>query len=256
VFSVFFAEEKISSLKTSFELKFKPRKLSEEELSRSRIAIKRPRWNILSRFCLGEIVSGTSSDSQTSEAVYTGDLLRQATEALPSSAIEAFQNILASAHLLSTQISNILDASNIDDTYPCLEHFPIQSKIVECVNYHKSLAAEKKVKVELSSLALNLQLVYCDHVKIVQILTNLLTNAIKHSRSFKEVKVEIKLTAILSDSQINQKRIEDFIIYGDLKVLDIRVIDSGFGVEDMAKQHSFHYPSSEKQNTVTKEMKG
>jgi CheY-like chemotaxis protein len=161
----------------------------------------------------------------------------QASEALPEVAVEAFQSILASAHLLSTQVSNILDASIASEITPCLELYPVQSKIAECLNFHRTIAAEKKVEFDVH--ARSLPPVFCDHVKIVQILTNLLTNAIRYSREQSVVSVEVSLSEIMDNSRVSEKPTKEFEKHGETNVLRVRVTDSGTGIPDHKKRVLF-----------------
>ncbi len=148
-------------------------------------------------------------------------------------AIKDYANDIKSASkTLLSLINGILDFSKIESGK--MEVIPVQyettNMIDELVNMISERAEKKNLQLKLSIDSNLPKVLYGDDVKIRQVITNLLTNAVKYTE---KGEVELILKNIKKD--INEDVIED--IKGSEIVLYAEIKDTGIGIkeEDMDK---------------------
>lgn len=90
-------------------------------------------------------------------------------------------------------VNDLLDISAIEsgNVNLTLEPIDIVLLVKQTINLNKALADKKKIKVELNS-SLETSTLLLDKSKIEQVVTNLLTNALKYSNAETTIKIEIK----------------------------------------------------------------
>lgn len=137
-----------------------------------------------------------------------------------SSSLSKQQNYLTTANsdaqLLWRRVTNLLDIKKMEESQMHLElaEFHINGLIDEVVSDMEMMANLHKVTVNVSKLKKDIE-VYSDYDLVLRVLTNLVSNAIKHSGEEMEGKGKVKLT--VKDE-------------GDS--LQFEVLDSGHGVPE------------------------
>ena len=121
---------------------------------------------------------------------------------------------------LETLISKILDVRQLETGKIILKKDTIDSnKLIEdAISSLETWARDKNIKIDVNIEPL--PDVHCDPERIYQVITNLISNAIKFTNNGGSIKVEGKTTDI-----------------GDQKVVEISVYDSGIGIhkDDMER---------------------
>lgn len=174
--------------------------------------------------------------------------------------------IMDEADKMGKLVNDLLNLSQIESGYFRLERteFELSHLIKFVVNKHKSILEEKKAKLKLN-LGENLT-VYADMVRIEQILTNYITNALNHLEDDKEINIstevmndKVRLSvyntgkAIPQDSldkiwtsfyKVDKARTRAFGGYG-LGLSMVRAIQemhgNGYGVENVEKGVRFWF---------------
>jgi len=103
------------------------------------------------------------------------------------------ERIKRSAERMQTMIEDILDVTKLDaGTFMVeTELEDVTSFVEEAVELHKSLAEEKKINLTYE-FENQVGTIKCDHQRVLQILSNLLGNAIKFTPEGKFIKLKVK----------------------------------------------------------------
>ena len=148
---------------------------------------------------------------------------------------QLLQRMESSAELLHVIISDILDFSRIESGHFTLHrHWTnLHSKLAFSFEYHQKLAKEKGLAFNvITSIEQNLEY-YVDPVRILQIIFNLVGNAIKFTQNG-EITVDIHTTD---------------------KALVIVVADTGIGIDETKLAHLFT-PFIQADNSITRHYGG
>jgi len=143
--------------------------------------------------------------------------------------------IHASANNLLTVINDILDYSKIESNQLVIEKIPLVlfDEIKEATQILYTKAKEKNVDIVMEYDSNLPEYIISDPVRIKQILTNLINNAIKFTR-----KGYIKVTAKLIET------------IGNEIIIEIRVLDTGIGIKKEFQQKIFEDFMQEDDNTT------
>lgn len=150
--------------------------------------------------------------------------------------VEMIKTLKFSGENLSSLINDILDYSKIEAGKVVLESIPIDlNEILK--NVYKSLLF--KAKENQNEIVLNipdqLPMVYGDRVRIVQILTNLIGNSVKFTKSGKVVVSVVQLDKV-----------------GECVKISFSVMDTGVGIEQNKLDHIFDEFSQAESGTTRK----
>ena len=137
---------------------------------------------------------------------------------------EYAENIEGAGRTLLSLINSILDFSKIEDGK--MEIIPVRYGVSELISDLVNMISDK---VEKKDLLLELQIderlprvLYGDDVRVKQVITNLLTNAVKYTK-------EGKITLVIQRQEVTD-RLEELLLH-------VEIIDTGIGIrrEDMDK---------------------
>ena len=122
------------------------------------------------------------------------------------------ERILNAGHHLLTLVNDVLDLSRIETGALefKIEDFSLQGALDETMMLVRSLAEKKGIKIKARPLKEETLLVLADRARLVQVMLNLLTNAIKYNKEAG--------TVDLSWEAIDDKKVQ------------IRIKDTGMGI--------------------------
>jgi len=134
------------------------------------------------------------------------------------------QNLQFSAQHLMSLINDILDFSKMDAGKMELEHLPfdLPRLLLSITNNHLPAAASKNIELYTSFDEKLPTIIVGDHIRLAQILNNLLNNAIKFTR-----KGYVRLDVLLEDLRSNEA------------VISFAVTDTGEGIESDMQEKIF-----------------
>ncbi|MBE8715440.1 hybrid sensor histidine kinase/response regulator [Sphingobacterium hungaricum] len=197
------------------------RKLIEEKMYASKLATEKT-----------DILAEITHEIRTPINSLIGiiDLLRKKNDVYDSKDLNLLESVYSNINNTSKTINDILNLSKLDQTtIPSFHNFNINDMMEEIMDAHSNQAKQKNIHLEYIKISQNDEVIYSDDFKIRQILTNLISNAIKYSDK------GTVLTTILLDAQNN---------------LIIEVQDEGIGISDALQDNIFR-----KYYTVNKSMK-
>jgi PAS domain S-box-containing protein len=136
-------------------------------------------------------------------------------------------------------INDILDYSKMESGKLEFEiiNINLNQEISDLISLLRPKAEEKSIKLLANPLANDI-FIYCDPIRLRQVLTNLLANAIKFTR---EGKVELKVDVL--------QQTKDFI------QLEFKIIDTGIGITQDKLPHIFD-KFSQADSSITREFGG
>ncbi|MHC8947890.1 hybrid sensor histidine kinase/response regulator [Sphingobacterium hungaricum] len=197
------------------------RKLIEEKMYASKLATEKT-----------DILAEITHEIRTPINSLIGiiDLLRKKNDVYDSKDLNLLESVYSNINNTSKTINDILNLSKLDQTtIPSFHNFNINDMMEEIMDAHSNQAKQKNIHLEYIKISQNDEVIYSDDFKIRQILTNLISNAIKYSDK------GTVLTTILLDAQNN---------------LIIEVQDEGIGISDALQDNIFR-----KYYTVNKSLK-
>lgn len=151
---------------------------------------------------------------------FTQRLLKKLSTSLDERDLDALNTVDRNAKHLLRLINDVLDLSKIEAGKMELNgmEFDLRDAVQEVVERSRSLVDAKPIELEIELPAEPVS-VFADPVKIAQIITNLLSNAVRYTEKGKVV--------------ISVERVDDSILG---RVIALRVADTGMGIkeEDMA----------------------
>lgn len=127
------------------------------------------------------------------------------------------------AQVLWRRVTNLLDINKMEENQMHLElaEFDIKGLVEEAVSDMKMMADHNGVKVIVKNLPEKM-LIYSDYDLILRVLTNIISNAIKHSAKDMEGKEKVNLT-----------------VKDDGEYLRFKVLDSGQGIPEAFRKLLF-----------------
>lgn len=197
------------------------RKLIEEKMYASKLATEKT-----------DILAEITHEIRTPLNSLIGiiDLLRKKNEVYTSKDLVLLESVYSNINNTSKTINDILNLSKLDQTtIPSFHNFNINDMMEEIIEIHSNQAKQKNLVLKYEKISRDEQIIYSDDFKIRQILTNLISNAIKYSDK------GTVLTKIIMDQQNN---------------LIIEVHDEGIGITDALQDNIFR-----KYYTVNKSLK-
>lgn len=129
--------------------------------------------------------------------------------------------IIVSGQLLLSLINDILDLTKIGAGKLNIEQndVSVHAVIRECVSMTRRMADSARVSVSLSESIANAPLVAADHLRLKQVIINLLHNAIKYNHKEGMVFIDVQM--------------------GESDDLRINIIDTGIGISDERQKNIF-----------------
>lgn len=152
--------------------------------------------------------------------------------------IEYFKTITHSGQDLLQIVDDILDFSKIENNQYKIEKIPfsIKKRMTEIVQLFNNQAQYKKIKIELNISESVPEMVKTDPTRLMQMVNNLVSNAIKFSAEYTTVKITVEYR------QENQ-------------VLQIHVKDQGIGISKEKLEHIFK-PFRQADSSTTRKFGG
>lgn len=178
------------------------------------------------------IVSHELKTPLTAIRGYTDLMLAGLTGEISPQQREYMSTIVTNVSRMMDLIKDLTDISRIDtgQLHVNLEPLPFANVVSDTITSVQSLADSKQISIHLD-MPTNLPLVMGDHQRLVQVLTNLLSNACKYSPPNTDVQVSI-------ERSFNEKN--EPIVWCSVK-------DSGYGIseEDQAKLFTKFFRSND-----------
>lgn len=162
------------------------------------------------------------------------DLLKK--EESDEKRLNYFNIVQSSSNTLLNVINDILDISKIEDNKLEIEYvdFDVKDACRTMVNFFHSSLEKKSITLKLESLEELPQLLYCDPLRIRQIVSNLISNAIKFSPENSTITLSLKYVE---------------------RELYISVKDEGIGIAEEVKEKIF-LPFEQAESSTTREFGG
>jgi PAS domain S-box-containing protein len=110
---------------------------------------------------------------------------------------DSLSHIRNSGRLLLELIDDVLDLAKIEagEVELNFEKISLAAIIDECISSVQARARERDIHISIADAVENAPMVRADHIRLVQILTNLLTNAVKYNRKNGKVTVGVEQVA-------------------------------------------------------------
>lgn len=206
-----------------------------------------------------EFVSWVSHDLRTPLVAFSGFIDLLLAETKPTQAQKDYLlNCTSAIKSMSALITNLLDFSRIEaqqfqlhrEVTNLSQEFHNLARSLQIVRNHAQ--TKTQLSIELDNMlsddsVLSEKLVWCDFVRLEQIISNLVVNALKYTRSDEKSRINLRVQIIDPNQQqyrlVSRTKSSDFTVLPEngetyLKV-NVEVEDNGIGIADEQQQNIF-----------------